>query len=146
MGWTAHHALTGLTAVASATALWAGTTVEWKGGGGDWEKCGSTPGDALVACVWSAMPRPTDEFGAFEVTKRVAWLLHGGGGGLLIKNAGENVVNWKGYNFSASRICYPDGHIYKVISDAGPGGANGASWQDNGFVDRGLYVPAIDPR
>ena len=116
------------------------------GGGGNWEQCGSTPGDALVACVWSAMPRPTDEFGAFEVTKRVAWLLRGGGAGLLIKNGGDNVVNWKGYNFSASRIAYPDGHLYKVISDAGPGGANGASWQDNGFVDRSLYVPAIDPR
>ena len=33
----------------------------------------------------------------------------------------------------------------KVLSDVGPGGANGPSWSDNGFVDRSLYVPAIDP-
>ena len=51
----------------------------------------------------------------------------------------------KGYNFSLSRICYPDGHIYKVLSDAGPGGTNGPTWSDNDFVDRSLYVPAINP-
>jgi len=98
----------------------------------------------LVVCVHDHV-NPHDEFGAFEVTKRVAWGLRGEGAGLLIKNSGENVVSWKGYNFSASRICYPDGHIFKVISDAGSGGANGASWQDNGFVDRSLYLPALDP-
>ena len=52
-------------------------------------------------------------------------------------------MSWQGYSFAAGRICYPDGHIYKVLSDVG--GANGPSWQDNGFVDRSLYVPAIDP-
>jgi hypothetical protein len=81
--------------------------------------------------------------GAFEVTKRVAWLLRGGGAGLLIKNGGENIVSWKGRSFAAARICYPDGHIYKVLSDVPT--TNGPSWQDNDFVDRSLYVPAIDP-
>ena len=114
------------------------------GGGGDWEKCGSTPGFALSACVVTALnPAHTVE-GAFEVTKRVAWLLRGSGGGLLIKNGGENIVSWKGYSFAAARICFPDGHIWKVLSDVPT--TNGASWQDNDFVDRGLYVPAIDPR
>ena len=61
--------------------------------------------------------RRTTEEGAFEVTKRIAWLLRGEGGGLLIKNGGENIVSWKGYSFAAARICYPDGHIYKVLSD-----------------------------
>jgi hypothetical protein len=102
--------------------------------------------EALVKCIHASMPKPpSNEVEAFEVTKRVAWALRGEGGGLLIKNGGENVVSWQGYSFSASRICYPDGHIYKVISDAGPGGANGPTWSDNGFVDRSLYVPAIDP-
>ena len=114
------------------------------GGGGDWEKCGSTPGFALSACVVTALnPAHTVE-GAFEVTKRVAWLLRGSGGGLLIKNGGENIVSWKGYSFAAARICFPDGHIWKVLSDVPT--TNGATWQDNDFVDRGLYVPAIDPR
>jgi hypothetical protein len=98
----------------------------------------------LVECIHATI-NPKDEFGAFEVTKRVAWALRAQGGGLLIKNGGENIVSWQGYSFSASRVCFPDGHIYKVISDAGPGGANGPQWSDNDFVDRSLYVPAIDP-
>jgi hypothetical protein len=115
------------------------------GGGpvGDWKSCGSTPGEALVRCVHSAVNPGTTVEGAFEVTKRVAWLLRGGGAGLLIKNGGENIVSWKGYSFAAARICYPDGHIYKVLSDVPS--TNGPSWQDNGSVDRSLYVPAIDP-
>jgi hypothetical protein len=119
------------------------------GGGGspdgsDWQACGSTPGAALVECVHRAVGPSRTVEGAFEVTKRVAWLLRGSGAGLLIKNGGENIVSWKGYSFAAARICYPDGHIYKVLSDVP--GTNGPSWQDNDFVDRSLYVPAIDPR
>ena len=52
-------------------------------------------------------------------------------------------MSWKGYSFAAARICYPDGHIYKVLSDVPT--TNGPSWQDNDFVDRSLYVPAINP-
>lgn len=98
----------------------------------------------LVECIHSHV-HPTNEYEAFEVTKRVAWALRGEGAGLLIKTSGENIVPWKGYVFAAGRICYPDGHIFKVISDVGPGGANGPSWQDNGYVDTKYYVPALDP-
>jgi hypothetical protein len=80
-----------------------------------------------------------------EVTKRIAWLLRGEGAGLLIKGGGDNVVIWQGFSLSASRICYPDGHIYKLMSDAGPGGANSPQFSDNAFVDPSLYVKAIDP-
>ena len=100
--------------------------------------------DDLIECIHSHV-NPHNEYEAFEVTKRVAWALRGEGAGLLIKTGGENIVPWKGYVFAAGRICYPDGHIFKVISDVGPGGANGPSWQDNGFVDPKLYVPALDP-
>ncbi len=114
------------------------------GGGGDWQSCGSTPGFPLVACVHAAVnPAHTPE-GAFEVVKRVAWLLRGQGAGLLIKNSGENIVAWKGYSFAAARLCYPDGHIYKLLTDVPT--TNGPTWADNDFVDRSLYVPAIDPR
>jgi hypothetical protein len=118
------------------------------GGSGPVGNCDSLVSNkpALVQCIRDSLPSPpTNEVEAFEVTKRVAWALRGEGAGLLIKNGGENIVLWQGYSFSASRICYPDGHIYKVISDAGPGGANGATWSDNDFVDKSLYVPAIDP-
>lgn len=108
--------------------------------------CGSI-GDhlQLVECIWDHI-HPTDHITAFDVTKRVAWALRGEGAGLLIKNGGENITAWRGYSFSSSRIVYPDGRLVKVIYDAGPGGANGPSWQDSGdYVDRSLYVPAIDP-
>jgi hypothetical protein len=117
------------------------------GGGavGNWEQCGSLAANkqALVSCVHGAVNPDRTEHGAFEVTKRVAWLLRGEGAGLLIKNGGENIVPWMGYSFSAGRICYPDGHIYKVLSDIPS--TNGPSWQDNDFVHPSLYVPAIHP-
>jgi hypothetical protein len=97
----------------------------------------------LVECIHDHV-HPRDEYQAFEVTKRVAWALRGEGAGLLIKTTGENIVPWRGYIFAAGRIAYPDGHIIKVISDVGPGGANGPIWLDNGFVDRSLYLPALD--
>jgi hypothetical protein len=98
----------------------------------------------LVECIHAAVkPASGSVEAAFEVTKRVAWALRGEGAGELIKEGGENIVSWQGYSFAAGRICYPNGQIYKVVSDVG--GANGPSWQDNGFVDPKLYVPAIDP-
>jgi hypothetical protein len=97
-----------------------------------------------VACIVAAIRPARTVEGAFEVTKRVAWQLRGSGGGLLLKPGGENVVTWRGVSFAAARICFPDGHIWKVLSDVPT--TNGPSWQDNDYVDRSLYVPAIDPR
>ena len=111
---------------------------------GNWQACAGLKAGALANCVWNTI-KPHDSVGDLEVVKRVAWLLRSDGAGLLIKTGGENVVLWQGYSFSSSRVCYADGHIYKVISDAGPGGANLPGFADNDFVDRSLYVPAIDP-
>jgi hypothetical protein len=111
---------------------------------GNWQQCAGLKSSNLVLCVWNAV-RPTDSVSDMEVTKRVAWLLRGDGAGLLIKASGDNVVRWQGYSLSASRICYPDGHIYKIIGDAGVGGANSPGFADNDFVDKSMYVPAIDP-
>jgi hypothetical protein len=111
---------------------------------GNWQTCAGLKSSLLVGCVWNAV-QPTDSVGDMEVTKRVAWLLRGEGGGLLIKGSGENVVQWAGYSLSATRICFPDGHIFKIIGDAGPGGTNAPGFSDNDFVDKSLYVPAIDP-
>jgi len=98
----------------------------------------------FVLCIHEHV-KPTDPQSAFEVTKRVAWGLRAEGAGLLIKNDGENVVSWQGYNFSAGRISFPDGSVMKVVTDVGVGGQLAASWTVNGFVDPSLYVPAIDP-
>ena len=135
------------------TTAWSGTAtfttpgapkpVPVPGGGGNCDALVSNK-QALVECIHATI-RPTDEFSAFEVTKRVAWALRGEGVGLLIKNGGENVVSWQGHSFAAARVCYPDGHIFKIMSDVGRGGANSPAWQDNEYVDRSLYLPAIDP-
>jgi len=112
---------------------------------GDWQHCGSFVKDIdLAFCVWDAV-RPGNLVDDMEVVKRIAWLRRDQGAGLLIKNGGDGVVLWQGYSFSASRICYADGHIYKVIIDAGAGGQNLPTFADNDFVDKSLYVPAIDP-
>src|SRR4029077_2231566 len=101
---------------------------------GNWQACASQSNNTTLAiCVWNAI-HPTNSVGAFEVVKRVAWLLRGEGAGLLIKASGENVVLWQGFSFSATRVCFPDGHIYKIIGDAGPGGANQPGFADNDFV------------
>src|SRR5262249_30965937 len=111
--------------------------------GAAWRQCAAQPGAALVQCVIAAInPAHTVE-GAFEVTKRVAWQLRDQGFGLLRKDGGDNIVAWKGRSFSAARVCLKDGHIFKVLTDVPT--TNGPSWQDNQFVDAGLYVPAIDP-
>ena len=116
------------------------------GGGGNNGNCDALVNDKpeLIKCIHATI-KPTDEFGAFEVTKRVAWALRGERAGLLLKPGGENIVFWNGNWFAAARICYPDGHIYKLMSDVGPGGSNAPSYQDEGFVEANRYVPAMDP-
>lgn len=76
------------------------------------------------------------------------------GGGLLRKDAGENIAWYapRNCNVSISRVCYPNGKIWKVLTDAGPGGQNGAGWGDDGYVETSRYLeivstePIPDPR
>jgi hypothetical protein len=113
---------------------------------GAWETaCQGLVDAPLVSCIWSFV-RPANSFGDLELAKRVAWMLRAKGGGLLLKGSGENTVPWLGFTFSASRICFPDGHIFKILQDAGPGGQNAPIYGDNDFVDPSLYFAAVDPR
>jgi hypothetical protein len=123
------------------------------GGGstGNWQACAALVRPAgsdqtpVVQCVRDNVYHSSTLEDAFSVTKHVAWLLRGQGTGLLFKDGGENIIYWQGKWFSISRVCYPDGHLYKILSDAGPGGTNGAGWADDGFVDPRRYVPSINP-
>ncbi len=63
---------------------------------GDWRICGSTPGREIVECVRDAVYRRSTTENAFDITKRVAWLLRGRGYGLLLKPGGENIITWRG--------------------------------------------------
>lgn len=113
------------------------------GGGpvGDWESCGSTPGEALVKCVHSAVAPAHTVESAFEVTKRVAWLLRGSGFGLLRKDGGENIVSWNGKSFAAARIVLSNGNLVKLMSDVPNGGPQ---WADEG-VDSNLIPLWVQP-
>jgi hypothetical protein len=143
--WIARSEYQGLTGPWS-TAVAFTTPVAPGNDYGAWEStCQGRVDLALVTCVWNFV-RPTNSTQDLEVVKRVAWLLRGQGGGLLLKGSGENTVPWLGFTFSASRICFPDGHIYKIIGDAGPGGANSPGYADNDFVAVSSYFPARDPR
>ncbi len=100
---------------------------------------------SVVTQIYNQVNPPKTAAGSFEVTKRVAWALRAKNVGLLRKDGGDNVVQWQGINFAACRIAFPDGHIFKIMGDCGDGGANTPEWADNGSVDPGLYVAAIDP-
>ena len=108
---------------------------------GPWQSCGSTPGDAIVQCVYAAITPGHTVESVFEMTKRVAWLLRGSGFGLLRKDGGENIVSWNGTSFAAARIVLNDGHLYKLLFDVPNGGPQ---WADEG-VDPGLIPLWIAP-
>lgn len=100
---------------------------------------------ATVVCVMNALNLPVGgPAAAFEVTKRVAWLLRDEGAGLYVKPSGDNIVSWNGFSFSAGRICFPDGRLIKVVRAIGAG-SNDPGYDDNDFGDPAMYMPAMDP-
>lgn len=85
-------------------------------------------------------PEKTVE-GALDFVLKLLSLLEGRPG-LLLKPAGENIVPFKGQMVSAGRVCFPNGDVWKVLTDV-PNYTNGASWNYDGVVapDRYLEVP-----
>jgi len=51
--------------------------------------------------------------------------------GLLLKDSGANIFTCNGESFSVSRVCYNNGHVFKIVVDADPGGARTPTWADN---------------
>ncbi|HVH26527.1 MAG TPA: hypothetical protein VM818_07210 [Vicinamibacterales bacterium] len=111
---------------------------------GRWEDCGSTPGYAVVLCVYQAINPAKTEAGIFEMTKRVAWLLRGSGFGLLRKDGGDNITTWNGISFAVARIVLPDGHLYKLLSDVPNGNPQ---WVDEGIEPHlaSLWIAPMQP-
>lgn len=57
--------------------------------------------------------------------------------GYLLKPAGENIAPLPdGTLVSVGRVCYPDGQLYKVLTDVPNGGPE---WADDGTVDPSRY-------
>lgn len=77
--------------------------------------------------------------GALAFTVRVIRALPASeGAGLLMKTAGENIAPYVGTMVSAGRVCYPDGQLYKVLSDIPTTLA--PIWNDDGTVDPARWV------
>jgi hypothetical protein len=53
--------------------------------------------------------------------------------GLMEKTAGESITPYNGTMVSAGRVCYPDNHVFKVLTDVPT--TDGPEWVDDGFVD-----------
>lgn len=100
----------------------------------------------VVRQVYAKTPAEKTVVGALVFTVRVIQALNhlfpDERAGLLLKNAGENFVPYTtkfgDKQVSASRICYPDLKLYKVLNDVPT--TNGAQWLDDGYAAVGGYI------
>jgi len=100
----------------------------------------------IVREVYAATPADKTVAGALVFTVRVIQRLNqlfpAERAGLLLKSAGENHVPYTtklgDVQVSASRICYPDLKLWKVLSDVPT--TNGPQWLDDGFVTVGGFI------
>lgn len=100
----------------------------------------------LVQRVAAKMPPDGTLAGNFAFVNAVRVAANDGAGFVKSSQGGENTIAYAGGYVRTSRLVYSDGHLYKLIADAGPGGANRPQWVDEGPNDPGLYVVAtVDP-
>jgi len=59
----------------------------------------------------------------------------------LIEEDGENTADYQGHTVRVSRVCYPDGSIYKILTDVPT--TNGPQWADNGMIDPEKYLAVV---
>src|SRR5213594_5194484 len=125
----------GLLTVASATALWAGTTVEWKGGGGAWENAamwgGTLPSRTTEARINGTQDKPSQVILA-HTNVLVTRLSVGDGGNSLASlildgpsltaSGGMDVGK---YNGSDGRLVVKSGHLFAGIIFVSGGGGPG---------------------
>jgi hypothetical protein len=149
----AAQALNGVLAQAAVTAA-VGTGTGSGGGGGTPPPVDSivVPNHAAdVQIAWNANAPmiPTVEW-AFRVVRLLSWTFRNEvidgvpfAMGLLMKTAGDNIYTCGGQNYSAGRVCYPSGHIFKILTDVPT--TNGPEWADDGYVDAAQYHVAINP-
>lgn len=64
--------------------------------------------------------------------------------GLLEKvSPGEGIVQYAGTSVSAGRICYPDQHVFKILTDVPT--TNGPEWVDEGMASIGGFLKGYMP-
>lgn len=131
--------------VANAFSAFAGIQQTQQGGG---TNPGGNPGEApadnigdyagLVTDIWNASPLgPTStELDKFRFCWQVAAAIGTDASsglvcGMLEKTSGDNIYACGGSIYSISRVCFENGHLFKVLIDADPGGSNLPTWADN---------------
>lgn len=89
----------------------------------------------------------------FRFAQDVAWTLangsYGDPAGLVAglckgPSGGDNVFDCGGTTYRYNRVCYTNGHLFKILVDSDPGGARTPEWSDNG-VGLDLYRVATSP-
>src|SRR4051794_22898500 len=92
--------------------------------------------DVVQQVAAEGAPAKTLE-GALQFTLRVVQRLNqlypNERAGLAEKTAGENIVPYSGTLVSASRVCYPDNHLFKILTDVPT--TNGPEWAEDGYMD-----------
>lgn len=105
---------------------------------------------ADVQAIWNAAQPtvPSLEWG-FKRTQELAWQFRNEivqgvpfAMGLLL-SGGSNLYTCGGITYKVGRVIYPDGHIFKILTDIPT--TMDPSWQDDGFVDPSQYSVATDP-
>lgn len=96
----------------------------------------------VVKAIWNQQPAEKTVDGALAFTLRViAALPPDEHAGLLQKTGGENIVAYAGTFVSAARICYPDGQLYKLLTNVPSNDA--PEWLDDGTVEPSLWIPVL---
>src|SRR5882672_4786107 len=140
----------GLLAVAGQTALWAGTTVEWKGGGGSWEDAamwgGTLPSRTSEARVNGTQEKPSQVTLA-HADVLVSHLTVGDGGNSraslvldgrsLTVTAGFDVGKYDG---SEGRLVVKSGHLFANTIFVSGGGGPGMRGRGTIEVQNGSVV------
>ncbi len=62
----------------------------------------------------------------------------------LAPPGGDNVFTCAGTTYRYARVTFSNGHVFKCLIDADPGGARTPTWADNG-LDPSLYSVATSP-
>lgn len=58
--------------------------------------------------------------------------------------AGDNVFTCQGETYRYNRVCFSNGHLFKILIDSDPGGARTPTWDSNGLAPD-LYRTATAP-
>lgn len=103
----------------------------------------------VVAAVKAALVQRGQTFttncDAFEITRRVAWILRGEGALLIGKSAGQNGCEFGDRTYSHDALALPTGWRDLLESAGPPANLNGPAWAPTGASPTAPLYPPFDP-